>query len=52
MDPLNAETDTLSAYLKRFYQAVNRRAAVDGAEAYEVEVVDAGLDPEEINLLR
>lgn len=52
MDPLNADTDTLSAYLKRFFQAVNRRAAVDGAEAYEVEVADTGLAPEEVDLLR
>ncbi len=49
---MNAENETLGAYLRRLFRAVNRRAAVDGEDAYTVQVLDQGLDPEEIDLLK
>lgn len=49
---MNAENETLGAYLRQLFRAVNRRAAVEGDAAYTVEVLDKGLDPEEVDLLR
>lgn len=49
---MNAENETLGAYLRQLFRAVNRRAAVEGDAAYTVQIHDQGLDPEEIDLLR
>lgn len=45
-------SENLGTYLQRFLRALNRSAATEGAETFNVEVTDEGLDPEDAQLLR
>lgn len=45
-------SENLGAYLTQFLRALNRTAAVEGAETFAVEILDGGLDPEDVELLQ
>lgn len=45
-------SENMGAYLRQFLRALNRRAAVDGPDAFAVEILDEGFDEGDLDLLQ
>lgn len=50
---MNAQrSENLGTYLREFLRALNRQAAVDGPDAFSVEVLDEGLPESDLSMLK
>lgn len=49
---MNTQTEAFGAYVRRLQQALHRKVAVDGNDAYRVEISEAGLTMDDAQMLR